>query len=71
MIDPVKADDRKEERGEQRAMQAGARLYPVPRFPKQDLPKLGEKGRPRATFRRPLLQAFWEACRQGHVDHRR
>jgi hypothetical protein len=55
MIDPVKADDRKEERGEQRAMQAGARLYPVPRSPKQDLPKLGEKGRPPRHFSTPPI----------------
>jgi NAD(P)-dependent dehydrogenase (short-subunit alcohol dehydrogenase family) len=39
----VKADDRKAERGAQRAMQAGARLYPVPPFPKQHLPKPGEE----------------------------
>ncbi|WP_184771753.1 SDR family oxidoreductase [Aminobacter carboxidus] len=39
----VDADDAKEQRSETKAMQAGARLYPVPPFPKQHLAKPGHE----------------------------
>jgi NAD(P)-dependent dehydrogenase (short-subunit alcohol dehydrogenase family) len=39
----VAEHDRKEERQEKRAMQAGARIYPEPPFPKQHQPKPGHE----------------------------
>ena len=39
----VDADDREKKAGNENAMQAGARFYPVPPFPKQHLPKPGHE----------------------------
>ena len=55
------------------AMQAGARVYPVPPLPEQHLTQAGLGGRARAQadVRRPALQGLGEAARQGRADHRR
>ena len=43
--DEVAKADRKDDGGKPEAMQAGARLYPVPPFPKQHQPKPGQAAR--------------------------
>jgi len=41
----VAKDDRSDRKTDGKAMQAGARLYPVPPFPKQQLPKPGQEAK--------------------------
>ncbi|BCG96774.1 short-chain dehydrogenase [Mesorhizobium sp. 131-2-1] len=69
----VDADDRRKATAkEPGAMQAGAREYPVPPFPRQHHPKPGEEW---AIESAPLFDApFWQGSknrRQGGADHRR